>query len=340
MKKFLKFFAGGIALLLIVLALGLAYLLNAQDDLDKVAHLLEKPASVEPETGTVTVQYLGNTNLLFSDGETSILIDGWFTRPGTFETLLLQIEPDTAAIDAALQRGGVNKLAVVIPAHSHYDHAMDSPLVAERTGADLIGSQSTLNIARGLDFDETRFKLVEDRGDFSYGKFQITLLKSKHFAFPGGPLGGKDKDTEIIDKPLVPPVSAFDYKMGGAYSILIRHPQGSALVQGSAGFVEGLFEDQKVDVVFLGVGGLAGQSDDYMDDYWTHVVEALDAQKIYPVHWDSFTHPLGEEPELPNLLLDKVLGLRAIDGIKWVETKAGEKRQVGLLPMWEKVRAF
>lgn len=340
MKRFLKILAAGSGLLLLIAALSLTYLLNAQNDISKVAHLFVQPVAKPPAQGTVTVQFLGNTNLLFSDGTTSILFDGWFTRPGTFKTLFTGIAPDEAAIDSALHRAGVETLAAVIPVHSHYDHAMDSSLVAAKTGADLIGSESTLNIARGLNFDETRFRLVGERGEFAYGDFKVRLIKSRHLVFPAGLLGDGNLEDETIDSPLVPPANVLDYRMGGAWSILVEHPQGTALVQGSAGYVEGLLEGVSVDVVFLGIGGLMTQDKDYTNAYWTHVVEAVNPKKIYPIHWDSFTHPLGDEPQLPSLLLDNVLGLGSIEGIEWTERKAGEERKVRLLPMWEKVASF
>lgn len=35
--------------------------------------------------------------------------------------------------------GHVSRLTAVIPVHTHIDHAMDSALVADRTGAQLVG---------------------------------------------------------------------------------------------------------------------------------------------------------------------------------------------------------
>lgn len=340
MKTFFQWCLGTFGVM-VIFAIGLfTYLLIVQDNLDEVAHLFEEPVIGNPAFGTVTVQNLGNVNLLFDDGETAILIDGWFTRPGTFETLLMDLSPDEAAIDAALKRAGISKLAAVIPVHSHYDHAMDSPLVAMKTGAVLIGSRSTGNIAKGLDFGERKFREVGDSGIFTFGKFTIRLLKSKHFTFPNAALGGKDKDSEVINAPLIPPVGAFAYKMGGAYAIFIDHPNGSALVQGSAGFIEGQLAGEKADVVFLGIGGVAGQTEEYQNAYWTHVPAAVGAKKVFPVHYDSFTHPLADVPELPNLMLDKVLGLQSIAGIKWVEAKADTAMKVKLLPMWDKVKLY
>lgn len=41
-------------------------------------------------------------------------------------------------VGSRLARLGVSRLAAVIPLHSHYDHAMDAPLVAARPGRVLL----------------------------------------------------------------------------------------------------------------------------------------------------------------------------------------------------------
>ena len=44
-----------------------------------------------------------------------------------------------------LNRAGVRQLAAVLPVHTHYDHALDSAVVAERTGATLVKKSANDN---------------------------------------------------------------------------------------------------------------------------------------------------------------------------------------------------
>jgi L-ascorbate metabolism protein UlaG (beta-lactamase superfamily) len=90
--------------------------------------------------GAVTVRFSGTSTLLFSDGETRWMVDRWFSRPGPLRLLLGKIGPDLQAIDCGLAANDVLELDAVLPVHSHYDHAMDAPAVAGRTGALLLGS--------------------------------------------------------------------------------------------------------------------------------------------------------------------------------------------------------
>jgi L-ascorbate metabolism protein UlaG (beta-lactamase superfamily) len=44
--------------------------------------------------------------------------------------------------------------------HTHFDHALDAAVVADRTGAVLVGGESTANIGRGHGLAEDRIRVV------------------------------------------------------------------------------------------------------------------------------------------------------------------------------------
>ena len=248
--------------------------------------------SREIPPGSLTVRFTGTSTLLFSDGETSWMVDGWFSRFGPWRLFRGEIAPDSEAIARGLERNEVDRLAVVIPVHSHFDHAMDSPEVAKRTGAVLLGSSSTGNIARGWSLPEAQIRLAVDREPVRFGRFEITLIETRHFEFPDPEIRERALAHPEIESPLVPPVGAFDYRLGTPYAIYVRHPLGTFLVQGSAGYVEGGLEGFDADIVFLGIGGLGTQSADYREAYWRETVTATGASHIIPVHWDSLMSPI------------------------------------------------
>lgn len=261
-----------------------------------------------PAPGDVTVTHMGVTTLLFRDGETALLTDGFFSRPPAWKVATgWPVEPDAERIEAALAAVGRPALAAVMTLHSHYDHAMDAPEVARRTGAQLVGTVSTLNAGRGAGLPEERLVLASPDAPLHFGAFTVRFVPSRHvpLATPGADAMAGD-----IDAPLVPPAPVSAWREGGCLSIVVSHPQGTALVQGSAGFVPGALAGVGADVVFLGVGGLGGQEPGYRDAYWSEVVEAVGARRVVPVHWDDFTTPL-EPPlrALPRLLDDLEGGL-------------------------------
>ena len=242
--------------------------------------------------GAVTVRYTGTSTLLFSDGQTSWMIDGWFSRPGLIELLFGEIEPDLEAIEYGLAQNEVDRLAVVIPVHSHYDHAMDAPEVAQRTGAILLGSESTANIARGWGLSESQIQIAENRQPVQFGQFTITLIETRHFQFPDPAIAERALGNPAIREPVIPPVPALDYRLGQPYAVHVSHPLGSWLIQGSAGYIQGGLEGYPSEVVFLGTGGLGTQTAEYREIYWDETVERVGAKRIIPVHWDSLTGPI------------------------------------------------
>ena len=245
----------------------------------------------EVAAGSVTVRFTGSTTLLFDDGETSWMTDGWFSRPTFIEIITQRVEPDLSAISRGLKANKVDKLDAVIPLHSHYDHAMDSPEVARRTGAKLYGSESTANIARGWGLDEGRIEVFTNKKPIVLGDFIITPIESNHFQFVDPEIARTALELPIIDRPLVPPAPITNYRVGKTYVLHVDHPLGSFAIVGSAGFVEGGLRGFKADVLFLGVGSLGEQSVEYRQKYWEETVGRLEPSTVIPIHYDSL---LGE----------------------------------------------
>jgi L-ascorbate metabolism protein UlaG (beta-lactamase superfamily) len=249
--------------------------------------------------------FMGVSTILLDDGETAIMTDGFFSRPGRKSLLLGKIEPDQTRITYALSRTGVTRLAAVLAAHSHHDHAMDSPEVARRTGALLIGSESTANIARGVDFPEDRMRVIDGGETFTFGRFKVTVIKSLHS--PRGLYKG------AITTPLRPPVRISGYKEGGSYSYLIEHEGRRVLIHASANYKPGFLRGVQADVIFLGIGRLGNQNDKFANEYWQEVVQSTGAKVIIPVHWDDFTRPLDKPLRpMPRLLDDIERGMRTV----------------------------
>jgi L-ascorbate metabolism protein UlaG (beta-lactamase superfamily) len=242
--------------------------------------------------GAISVRFTGTATLLFSDGETDWMVDGWFSRPGPLQLLLGKIGPDLDAIEAGLAANGVGKLAAVFPVHSHYDHAMDAPEVARRTGALLLGSEATANIGRGWGLAEEQIRVVQHRVPVTLGKFVITPVISQHFQFPDPEVRERALGNPEIGEPLVPPVSVFDYRLGEAYVLHVAHPLGRWLIVGSAGYVEGALDGLSADVVFLGVGGLGSQTAEYRERFWRETVDKVKPSRLIPIHYDGLTAPI------------------------------------------------
>ena len=180
--------------LLVLCALGaLVWALQQHPSLQPYADLRWKAPSSGGATPSLKVTFLGLSTVLLDDGETALMTDGFFSRPGKLQTFLGRVEPDLQAITQGLQRagipGGVGKLAAVIPVHSHYDHVMDAPEVARRTGALLLGSESTANVWRSAGLAESQIRVARLGEPQQFGRFTLTLYPTPHA--PTGFAGGE-----------------------------------------------------------------------------------------------------------------------------------------------------
>jgi len=246
----------------------------------------------------VTVKWLGITTLLIDDGETQIITDGFFSRPSLFDVLFSRgLQSDPLFIKAALSELSIDKLAAIVPVHSHYDHAMDSAVVAELTGAKILGSFSTANIAKSSNLAESQIIIADTGKAYKFGKFSVTLIESRH-----APLDTNRKIDGVVTRPFVLPAPWTAWQQGKAYSIYIVHPQGKILIQGSAGFIPEKLKDIKADIVFLGVGGLGSLSDAYRDEYIFEVVKRVMPSLIVPIHHDNLFGIYGEVEQHPLMI--------------------------------------
>jgi L-ascorbate metabolism protein UlaG (beta-lactamase superfamily) len=285
---------------LVVAAMGSVWLWLDRPSLESTGW--SAPPEQAENPASVTATWLGVTTLLFDDGETQILIDGFFSRPSLADTLLRRpVVNDAATINFALHEYRMRRLAAIIPVHSHFDHAMDVGAVAKRTSASILGSETTANIARGAGVPDDQIVVSDEAEVYEFGEFKVRLLPSRH-----APIGwrGNPPLPGTIDEPLELPKPVNALREGGSYTIVIEHPQGTALVQGSAGFIEGLIEGVSADAVMLSVGGLTTLDEEYAEQYWQAFVTTTGASSVYPLHFDDFTKPFGVIVPCPRVLGD------------------------------------
>jgi len=318
-----------IAITLVTLVILVVYILWRQWQIRGSIDNISWPVSaVANEPGdAVTVTWLGVTTMLFDDGETQILIDSAFTRINPLQ--LAQIKPvrsDVATINYALSTYRMDRLAAIIPVHSHFDHAMDIGHVANRTTAVILGSESTANIARGENVPVDQYQILADGETRQFGKFTIKLIASAH-----APVGLNNEEffPGIIDRPLVQPARISAWKTGISWSIIISHPRGTTLIQGSAGYIKDKLAGETVDVVMLGVAGLADLGFEYTRRFWNETVVATKAKRVIAIHHDDYTEPFGVVRLSPNMF-DNVV--KAADWINEIAARGDATVTIELPP--------
>ncbi|MEQ9106128.1 MAG: hypothetical protein RLO04_01530 [Limnobacter sp.] len=272
----------------VLIAVGaLVFLLQTHPDFS----ITERPA--QPTDKAVRMLFLGTSSMAWTDGQSTWLVDGFFSRQPVGEVLLSRLKVEEGRVlevlDEVFRRLEIPAaLSGIVVAHSHYDHSLDAPFLAMQFGARLYGSQSTWQIAQGQNLPAMQMEVMQQGGVASLGQFELKLVLSAHA--PTGFTGG------FNTQPLPLPARALSFKEGLSYSFVVSHPALGpapfALIQPSAGFLPGQNKGLTVNTVFLGTGGLGKLDEQYMADYWQEMVVSTRAKKVYLIHWDDFTQPL------------------------------------------------
>lgn len=278
-----------------VIAGGIGYLVTQRSALPEFSPTAAEASKAQ--SGTVRILFLGTSSMLWTDGTTQWMLDGFFSRQPVLDVMLKKIDVLRPRVDETAQKafGALRvkpELSAVFVAHSHYDHSMDAPYLVKQYGGQVMGSGSTQQIALGQGLDKERTHLLTEGAVEKVGQFRIQAIRSAHA--PTGFTGG------FNTKPLQLPAHALAFKEGVSYMFVIGHsamPDQSkalAIIQPSAGFVPGQTKGIQTDTVFLGAGGLGKLKEPQIEAYWQELVVNTQAKQVYLIHWDDFTQGLLE----------------------------------------------
>lgn len=279
---------GTIAVLILIAGIVVFVKTRPSGDINKYSNYFVDDTNA-PNGNEVKVTFFGVSTLLFDDGETQILIDGFFSRPSMVRALFTKIESDTAQINRMVSEYKMDRVKGIFVTHSHYDHGFDVAYTTRRTGATLYGSLSTLNIGRGGGVPEDHLSLYVPFREIQLGKFTVQVIPSKH---SGG--NAQKDDGVIIDKPLNQPAKIKAYTEGGSFDFYIRHNGRSIYVKPSPNYIQGALDTIRADVVFIGTATVAGQPVSWQDAYYEQTIGKLNPSLVIPLHWDDFFEPLSD----------------------------------------------
>ena len=133
------------------------------------------PLSSQPQAAKLELTYLGVAGWQLTDGAHVLLVDPYFTRADVTDDKA-PLSPDVAAIE----RYAPACADAVLVGHSHYDHVLDVPAISVRTGAVVVGTESTLNVARAAGVPEARLLAARAGETLAIGPFSIRAVRGLH----------------------------------------------------------------------------------------------------------------------------------------------------------------
>ena len=248
--------------------------------------------------GKIQVRWTGAAGLEITKDQQTVLIDPYHSRLGKREAFFKPLVPRSQAIEEYL--GTLpGELSSVIVGHTHFDHALDIPEIAQKFHGPIVGSES---LERLMALYGLPGRITIPAGNETInlpGQVTVTMIPSAHglVAFGRVPYAGDiDPDARL-------PLKARQYRHGKVYMSKVKIGQMTFVHAGSANFVESELEGHRCDVLFMCVPGWKK-----VPGYCTRLPEILQPEVIIPFHFDDFSAPMNADMHAPPLPFQDMKG--------------------------------
>lgn len=212
-----------------------------------------------------------------------LLIDPYVTRAPLRRALAsrraLLSDPDLVA-------RYVPRADAVIVGHTHFDHAVDVPKIAERSGCTVYGSRSLRRLMQlyGL---AHRAVVADVFRPYEIGPFVVTFVPSVHSRLL---LGAKIPFDGEITCEHAGHLTGSAYRCGQVYGIHIEVQGTTFYHQGSADLLDDCVRRRGVDFLLTCISG-RGFSPRFVE----RTLRRLEPHTVVPMHYDNFFLPLEDE---------------------------------------------
>ncbi|MFH1537830.1 MAG: MBL fold metallo-hydrolase [bacterium] len=252
----------------------------------KIPEKFRPPAArAGPPDTALAVEWAGTAGFRLTYGNNILLIDPFVSRPGLFRMLFLRLYTNEKLCAELFPRADH-----IFVGHSHYDHLMDVPAVAQRTGATVHGSASTAAVCRGAGLPGEQIHVVAPGDVAECGPVGVKFFQSLHGR---AILGRVPMPGEITGEPK-PPLRSTQYRLGTVFGFLVEAGGFRVFHLSSAEVVDE--EIEKVGSVDLLLLCLAGRK--HTEDYLGRTAGRLKPRFLVPHHYDSFFRPIDRDMRL------------------------------------------
>lgn len=257
----------------------------------------------QPEAATgpgVELVHLGAAGWQITHGRTVVLLDPYLSRLrisgrpfGTATTPPLagdtrrvfgpddDLLPDTAAIDAHITRADF-----ILLSHSHFNHTLDMPYIARKTGAMVVGTESTANLARAGGVADAQLLTVRGGEDYAFGALSLKVIPSLHSAVNAK----RYFDPRVLPRDFRGPRRMTNDIEGGTLAYLLRLAGHQILLFGSMNYIEREVDGLRPDVALIA----AARPRLEIHEYTRRLLRALGFPPlVIATHWDEQSFPYG-----------------------------------------------
>lgn len=221
------------------------------------------------------LRWLGTSGFVLDYQGYTLLIDPYVSRvPMRVALGRTPARPDPDRVDRHVPRADA-----ILLGHTHFDHAMDTPVIARRDGCRVYGSRSAAELMRGAGLGEQVVEVCVYR-EYELGPFRVRFVPSVHSKLALGLAvpGRGDITCEHVDG-----MACAGYRCGQVYGVHVEVAGLRLYHQGSADLIDEAIRDHGVDIFLAGIAGRG-----FTRDYTGRALRALRPRWVLPHHYDDF----------------------------------------------------
>lgn len=271
-------------------------------------------AATRSANGRLKLTHFGAAGWRITDGKTVVYVDPYFSRLRTVKVFGLSFPPptddprpvhgydDILVSDTATIDQHVTGADFILVSHSHFNHCMDMPYIARKTGATVIGTESTANLARASGVPDRQLIPVRGGEDFEFGALSIKAIPSLHSSLViPSPYSLWDNcryfDGREVPQDVDSPPRLKHFVEGGTLAYLVRLGAHRILVLCSMNYIEREMEGLRPTIAIVPAAHWRLQ----VHDYTGRLMRALGLPRtVIATHWDMQSAPYGasQDPQL------------------------------------------
>ncbi|MBO3696876.1 MBL fold metallo-hydrolase [Roseivirga sp. E12] len=254
--------------------------------------------NIQAQEDEIKLRYFGTAGWEITDGAVTVLVDPYISRlklgegpsSNKEDTRKVYKRSDYFESDTVLINSLIQKADFILVHHSHFDHLSDVPYIAKKTGAKVIGTESTVNVLKAYGVPNDQLYTVKGGEDYQFENFSVRILESIHSA-----LNKKHYfDSRTISPSVTAPMKIAEFVEGGSLMFLARFKNHKVLTMGSMNYIEREVDGLRPDILLPGVN--FSRLEIYK--YTERLMQLTGFPKtVIPSHWDNFRVPYGFSQE-------------------------------------------
>jgi len=218
----------------------------------------------------LTFRWLGVAGFELCTATQTLLVDPFFTRPPFRKVFMGRVEPDEALVEKNISSGDF-----ILVTHAHYDHLMDVPVAARKTGAVAFGSENACRLLEVCGVPPENLQKIKSGDELELGIFQVKVISAQHIRLPL-----RLYRPGALRQALQPPLRLWDYRMDESFSFQIDVGGQRILLwsgQNAAG-------SGPADILFTYFMS--------KPSFYRELLERVQPSLVIPLHWDNLFRPL------------------------------------------------